>query len=63
MQKYLVIFSLGIIFSTTSFAQLKVADPEKKDFMATLGFLSSDWMEGREAGSKGSFLATEFVEL
>jgi hypothetical protein len=61
MQKYLLIFSLGIIFSTISFAQPKVADPEKKDFMATLGFLSSEWMEGREAGSKGSFLAADYI--
>ena len=61
MQKYLLIFSLGIIFSTTSFAQPKVADPEKKDFMATLGFLSSNWMEGREAGSKGSFMAADYI--
>lgn len=61
MQKYLLIFSLGIIFSTTVFSQPKVADPERKNFMATLGFLSSDWMEGREAGSKGSFMAADYI--
>lgn len=61
MQKYLLIFSLGIFFSTTVFSQPKVADPERKDFMPTLGFLSSDWMEGREAGSKGSFMAADYI--
>jgi hypothetical protein len=28
---------------------------------AQLGFLSSDWMEGREAGEKGEFLASDYI--
>jgi hypothetical protein len=28
---------------------------------AQLGFLSSDWMEGREAGEKGAFLAADYI--
>ena len=26
-----------------------------------LGFLSSDWMEGREAGEKGEYLAADYI--
>lgn len=28
---------------------------------AQLGFLASDWMEGREAGEKGEFLSSDFI--
>jgi hypothetical protein len=28
---------------------------------AQLGFLSSDWMEGREAGEKGEYLASDYI--
>ena len=28
---------------------------------AQLGFLSSDWMEGREAGEKGEYMAADYI--
>ncbi|MHC1776722.1 MAG: M20/M25/M40 family metallo-hydrolase [Lentimicrobium sp.] len=61
MRKLILIFLLLFIATGITFSQSTVADPEKKDFIATLGFLSSDWMEGREAGSKGSFMAADYV--
>ncbi len=33
----------------------------KSDFSGTLAFLASDWMEGREAGTKGSFMAADYI--
>ncbi len=33
-----------------------------KDTMAMLSFLASDWMEGRETGSRGYRIAAEYVE-
>lgn len=36
--------------------------PDIKCFSATLDYLSSEWMEGREAGEKGSVMAADFIE-
>lgn len=33
----------------------------KKSFSPTLSFLSSGWMEGREAGERGSFMASDYI--
>ncbi|MBK9356895.1 MAG: M20/M25/M40 family metallo-hydrolase [Bacteroidales bacterium] len=52
---------LFILFTFPAFTQSVVPDPGRKDFAGNLGFLSSDWMEGREAGSKGSFIAADFI--
>lgn len=38
-----------------------VPDALKYDFEGIQSFLSSDWMEGREAGSRGGFMAADFV--
>jgi hypothetical protein len=38
-----------------------VPAPTARDFAGTLTFLSSDWMEGREAGTRGSFMAADFI--
>ena len=59
------LFVLFLIFSTTVVAAQDlpkaVSDPQKKDFTGILGILSSDWMEGREAGTKGSFMAADYI--
>jgi len=31
------------------------------DFAGILSFLSSDWMEGREAGAHGGFMAADYI--
>ncbi len=61
MRKILLICFLGIVISVTTFSQPVVDDPIRKDFIGSLGFLSSDWMEGRETGSKGSFMAADYI--
>jgi hypothetical protein len=46
------------------FAQTKpqlVPAPAENSFAPILSFLSSDWMEGREAGAKGGFLAADYM--
>jgi hypothetical protein len=47
------------IFAQTNFKT--VPAPVENSFAPILSFLSSDWMEGREAGSKGSFMAADYV--
>jgi hypothetical protein len=56
----LILFLLSI----NLFAQethRKVQPPSVKDFAGTLSFLSSNWMEGREAGAKGGFMAADYI--
>ncbi len=38
-----------------------VLPPENRDFNASLSFLASDWMEGREAGTRGNFMAADYI--
>ena len=38
-----------------------VPAPSAKDFTGILSFLSSDWMEGREAGARGGFMAADYI--
>jgi hypothetical protein len=38
-----------------------IPPPVASDFSGTLSFLSSDWMEGREAGTKGGFMAADYI--
>jgi hypothetical protein len=40
---------------------ISVPPPMTSDFSGTLSFLSSDWMEGREAGTKGGFMAADYI--
>jgi hypothetical protein len=61
-------FSLSTItvwlLSATSLAQtnpIPVPSPTAKDFAGPLTFLSSDWMEGREAGTRGGFMAADYI--
>jgi hypothetical protein len=61
MRNAFLITLVLIIFLFESAAQQVVPAPGRNEFAGTLGFLSSDWMEGREAGSKGSFMAADFI--
>lgn len=38
-----------------------VPSPSENDFAPILSFLSSDWMQGREAGAKGGFMAADYM--
>lgn len=38
-----------------------VPDPSVKDFEGIISFLSSDWLEGRETGSRGESMAAEYI--
>ncbi|MCK9203358.1 MAG: M28 family peptidase [Bacteroidales bacterium] len=38
-----------------------VASPSQNNFTAIISFLSSDWMEGREAASRGGFMAADYI--
>jgi hypothetical protein len=52
------------LFSSLLFAQTEVRPavaPTLKDFAGILSFLSSDRMEGREAGTRGNYLAAEYI--
>ena len=63
LKRSLVIFVL-ILIQANLFAQnnqKSVPSPAVNEFAPMLYFLSSDWMEGREAGTKGSFMAADYV--
>jgi hypothetical protein len=53
---WLISATLPAQINTTS-----VPAPEIKDFAGTLNFLSSDWMEGREPGFRGNFMAADYI--
>ena len=38
-----------------------VPTPVKHDFEGILSFLSSDWMEGRETGTRGALMAADYI--
>jgi hypothetical protein len=40
---------------------IPVSAPQIRDFAGTLTFLSSDWMEGREPGKRGNYIAAAFI--
>ncbi len=50
--------SLTIQAQTTS---SPVPAPVKHDFEGILSFLSSDWMEGRETGTRGASMAADYI--
>jgi hypothetical protein len=62
----LIIMSLAITVSDTAYGQ---NTPEEKGLNAItlnvlkgqVGFLASDWMEGREAGEKGEYIASDYI--
>ena len=53
-----------LLFEVTLFAQTKnkaITNPGVNDFSGTLSFLSSDWMEGRETGTRGGYMAADYI--
>ncbi len=66
MEKHLLLFVILLWVSTPLFAQINPLE-EGLDAISTnavkgqLEFLSSDWMEGRETGEKGCFMAADYI--
>lgn len=61
-----LILVLGLIISSVNYGQEPEVDKGLKAITtdaikAQLGFLASDWTEGREAGEKGEFLASDYI--
>ena len=54
-----IFFSFATLWAQTN--PHSVPPPAAKDFTGTLSFLSSDWMEGREAGTRGGFMAADYI--
>jgi hypothetical protein len=65
MMKRLALLTFALIFWTAALfpqaVQNQVKPISKSDFSGTLSFLASDWMEGREAGAKGGFMAADYI--
>ena len=64
MKSFVIIIAYLFFLQTGLSAQniyIKVKSPEINDFQGALKFLSSGWMEGRETGEKGSFMAADYV--
>lgn len=64
MQNKSIILFVLIFIQATLFAQTNpkpVPSPVVNDFAPILSFLSSDWMEGREAGARGGFMAADYM--
>jgi hypothetical protein len=64
MRKLLLIFlflgqAVPVLLAQPSF-QAKQS-PSQSDFTAIQAFLSSGWMEGREAGARGGFMAADYI--
>ena len=61
MRKFLFFTLIGWLSSVTLHAQVQVAPPLKRDFIPSMGFLASDYMKGREVGSRESFMAADYI--
>ncbi len=64
MRLKLILVGLFVLSQAVSFAQNStkpVPSPVVNDYAPILSFLSSDWMEGREASSKGGFMAGDYM--
>jgi len=65
MRTFILFLTLALLVQQLVFSQEISSETRKNieihDFSGTHKFLSSDWMEGREAGTKGSFLAADFI--
>jgi putative aminopeptidase FrvX len=59
---FLTLFSLTCLLSAQN-SKNPVINPHAKDFSKTLICLSSDSMEGREAGTNGAALASDYIAL
>jgi len=64
MRNFILLAFTILLLQATLTAQTNpktISPPDVNTFAPILGFLSSDWMEGREAGTKGSFMAADYV--
>jgi hypothetical protein len=64
MRRFSLITIAVWLLSATFLAQtnpVSFPSPTEKDFAGPLAFLSSDWMEGREAGTRGGFMAADYI--
>ncbi len=63
--KSLFVFTLFLWVSFTNLTAQNISHavpaPARNDFEGILSFLSSDWMEGREAGTRGSLMAADYI--
>ncbi|MCG8476038.1 MAG: M20/M25/M40 family metallo-hydrolase [Cytophagales bacterium] len=61
----ITLFSLSVLLSAIAQGQnVKLAGLKAIDsasVRSTLSFLASDWMEGREVGRKGAYMASEYI--
>jgi hypothetical protein len=64
-KKIALIFTLGFLpfFLAAQTVHNPISKTEKQDFVKTLEYLSSDKLEGREAGTKGASIASDFIAL
>jgi len=64
MRIKLILVGFLVLLQAISIAQTNpkaVPSPVVSDYAPILSFLSSDWMEGREASSKGGFMAGDYM--
>ena len=64
LRKYCLLVLALLLQSLTLLAQTDlqpVPAPAANDYEGTLSFLSSDWMEGREADARGGFMAADYI--
>ncbi len=61
--RFLLFFSTFILPAMVCGQQVSLNDTAipKSWFSGTLSFLSSGWMEGREAGERGAFMASDYI--
>lgn len=50
-----------VIYGQDSYVEKGLQSINSDAIRAQLGFLASDWMEGREAGEKGAWLAADYI--
>jgi len=65
-KRFLLILSLALISVSPNYGQVTTIEKglqaiTSDGIKAQLGFLSSDWTEGRETGEKGEYLASDYI--
>ncbi len=61
MQIRKLIFVVSLFIGVSTLHAQTSWQPDKKELFASIGFLSSPLLEGREAGEKGCFIAAEYI--
>jgi hypothetical protein len=57
----ILVFLLSLTTLRAQTIAYPVPPPSINDFTGILSFLSSDWMEGREADARGGFMAADYI--